>query len=262
METDSLFYQLFKQLPQTLFELIDMPVTQANSYRFDAVELKKSLRVDGLFMPNKVSLPLCFVEVQFQRLATFYANLFAKVFCYLEENNPSQEWMAVAIFPSRKLEPKELKPYEELLRSNRVKRIYLDECAPLPNPPLGAGVLRLLFASEREAEILAPRLMQKVHRGLAGGDLELKVVELVERVLLRRFPGLNPEEMRMKFKLHDIRESKVWKEAFDDGDASRLRKTVDTLISKGKTLPQIAELLDIPLRELRRVVKDHPASGG
>jgi hypothetical protein len=75
-------------------------------------------------------------------------------------------------------------------------------------------------------------------------------------VLLSRFPGLEPEETRMKFKLHDIRESKVWKEAFEDGDASRLRKTISTLVAKGKTLQEIAELLDIPPRELRRAAKD------
>jgi hypothetical protein len=36
------------------------------------------------------------VEVQFQRLPKFYANLIAKVFCYLDENDPTQEWVAVA----------------------------------------------------------------------------------------------------------------------------------------------------------------------
>src|SRR4051812_17606341 len=102
METDDFIHQLLKQLPQTLFELIDLPAARADSYRFDSVELKKSLRIDGLFLPKKSRLPLYFVEVQFQRVKTFYANLFAKVFCYLEENDPAQEWVAVAIFPTRK----------------------------------------------------------------------------------------------------------------------------------------------------------------
>src|ERR1700730_11631339 len=101
METDAFFCQLFKQLPETLFELIDLPAARAKSYRFDSVELKKAFRIDGLFVPKRATLPLYFVEVQFQRLAKFYANLFAKVFCYLEENDPKQEWFAVAIFPSR-----------------------------------------------------------------------------------------------------------------------------------------------------------------
>src|SRR5258708_2517027 len=98
METDSFFCQLLKQLPETLFELLGMPAEQAQAYRFDSVEVKKSFRIDGLFVPKERRLPLFFVEVQFQRSAKFYANLFGKVFWYLEENDPGQEWIAVAIF--------------------------------------------------------------------------------------------------------------------------------------------------------------------
>ena len=161
METDSLFCQLFKQLPQTFFELLGLPAKRSKSYRFDSVELKKSLRIDGLFLPNRRTLPLYFVEVQFQRIPTFYANLFAKVFCYLDENDPRQEWVAVAIFASRKEEQKHLAPYEDLLQSPRVKRIYLDQHPVSEDPPVGLGMLQLLFASVNEAQDLAPRVVQK-----------------------------------------------------------------------------------------------------
>jgi predicted transposase/invertase (TIGR01784 family) len=131
METDSFFCQLFKQMPQTLFEPLGLPAERARAYRFDSVEVKKSLRIDGIFLPRRLKLPLYFVEVQFRSLATFYANLFAKVFWYLEENDPAQDWLAVAVFPSRNVEPKNLAPYQELLQSRRVRRIYLNEY-PMP----------------------------------------------------------------------------------------------------------------------------------
>src|SRR5688572_5994036 len=115
MKTDAFFYQLFKQLPQTVFELIHQPAELAAHYQFDSVEVKKSLRIDGLLRPNSTALPLYVVEVQFQAVPTFYANLFAKVFCYLGENVPSQDWLAVAIFATRSMEPKELLPYEVLV---------------------------------------------------------------------------------------------------------------------------------------------------
>ena len=38
METDSFFYQLLKQLPETLFALLDEPLTHVADYRFDALE--------------------------------------------------------------------------------------------------------------------------------------------------------------------------------------------------------------------------------
>jgi predicted transposase YdaD len=80
METDSFFFQLLKQLPETLFALLGEPLTRVADYRFDALEVKKSYRLDGLFVPARVDLPVYFVEVQFRRVRRFYANLFAKVF--------------------------------------------------------------------------------------------------------------------------------------------------------------------------------------
>ena len=107
METDSFFYQLLKQLPETLFALLGQPLECAADYRFDSLEVKKSYRIDGLYVPAKKGLPGIFVEVQFRRPRAFYANLFAKVFSYLEANDPDQEWIAVAIFPKRAAEPKQ-----------------------------------------------------------------------------------------------------------------------------------------------------------
>src|ERR1700730_2734432 len=151
METDSFFCQLFKQMPQTLFELLGLPAERARAYRFDSVEVQKSFRIDALFLPRRANLPLYFVEVQFRSLATFYANLFAKVFCYLEENDPAQEWLAVAVFPSRNVEPKNLAPYQDLLQSRRVRRIYLNEHLMPADPPLGLGILQLVSAPVSQA---------------------------------------------------------------------------------------------------------------
>ena len=88
METDTFFYRLFKRSPETLFELLGLPSEFVQWYRFDAVELKKALRIDGLLQPIRTEMPLYFVEVQYHASAKFYANLFAKVFCFLEENDP------------------------------------------------------------------------------------------------------------------------------------------------------------------------------
>lgn len=37
MRRDSIFYQLFQQTPEILFELLDNPPANAQSYRFDSV---------------------------------------------------------------------------------------------------------------------------------------------------------------------------------------------------------------------------------
>jgi predicted transposase YdaD len=73
---------------------------------------------------------------------------------------------------------------------------------------------------------------------------------------MNRFPKLGIEEVRMKFKLHDIRKSKAWQEPREEGrqegDVQRLKNVVNTLIAKGKTVAEVSELLDIPVSEIGR----------
>ncbi len=73
------------------------------------------------------------------------------------------------------------------------------------------------------------------------------------------------------FKLHDIRKTKVWQEAYEEGrkegyeegrkegiEEGRMlarQRIVRVIKSKGYSLKEIAELLDLPLAEVRRLAK-------
>src|SRR5205085_658582 len=159
---------------------------RASAYRFDSVEVKKSLRIDGLFLPDEPKLPLYFVEVQFQRVETFYANMFAKVFCYLEENDPAQEWIAVAIFANRKMEPKAIGPYEDLLNGSRVKRIYLDDLNRKANLPLSLGILQLATAPEDDTKRLVDRLIARLRVEYGDSEAMATAIKLTEELLIRK----------------------------------------------------------------------------
>jgi predicted transposase/invertase (TIGR01784 family) len=258
METDTFFYRLFKQHPETLFSLLGQPPERARAYRFDSVELKKAFRIDGLFQPNKPGLPLYFLEVQYQPLPTFYANLFAKVFCYLEENDPAQDWMAVAIFPSRSAEPKQLEPYAVLLDSTKVARIYLDEYPTPADPPVGLGILQLVSADKSKVKELTRQLLDRQKDRIRGRARRRKVVELVEELLVRRFDTLTREEIIAMFHLADIRNTRVWQEAEEEGRILEKKELVDKWLAKGMSAKKIAELLEIPVRDVRRLAKDVP----
>ncbi|WP_441338662.1 DUF2887 domain-containing protein [Microcystis sp. M59BS1] len=57
MKTDTIFYQLFQSFPSIFFELIQLPINEANNYRFDSVEVKQlSFRLDGVFLPQNNNL--------------------------------------------------------------------------------------------------------------------------------------------------------------------------------------------------------------
>ena len=141
----------------------------------------------------------------------------AKVFCYLEHNDPGQDWLAVAVFASRRLEPKQLGPYEALLQSRHVRRIYMDE-HPIPaNPPLGLGIVQLLSAPRQQLRGMVAQLLRRVGDEFAGTELGDNTLELVEEFLVRRFSRLGREEIRAMFQLEDLRKTRVWHQARDEG---------------------------------------------
>ena len=67
MRRDTIFYQLFQQLPTLLFEFIPQPPENAQEYSFDAIEVKETgFRLDGVFTPPNPAGTVYFCEVQFQ----------------------------------------------------------------------------------------------------------------------------------------------------------------------------------------------------
>jgi predicted transposase YdaD len=59
MRRDSIFYQLFRQSPSLLFELVPELPVRANEYIFAAVEVKETaFRLDGVFLPPELPIGL------------------------------------------------------------------------------------------------------------------------------------------------------------------------------------------------------------
>jgi predicted transposase YdaD len=145
-------------------------------------------------VPKRKDLPVYFVEVQFRRSRRFYANLLAKVFSYLEANDPEQEWIAVALFSRRAIEPKWRKNYEDYLASPRVRRFYLDELKIPGGSPPGLALLQLASTVEKDLSHLVAQLLRKAWQE-ADCERANLIVELTEEVLIRRYHELEREEI-------------------------------------------------------------------
>ena len=117
---------------------------------------------------------------------------------------------------SRSIEPEERGPYKDLLASRRVRRIYLDEATVTGKAPPGLMILQLISCSDPEAYELVEGLRLRVRKE-PDCERAAHIIELMEEVLIRRYPDKDREELRRMFKLHDIRETRVWKEAHKKG---------------------------------------------
>ena len=285
MKTDHLFYRIFQEFPASFFELIGKSAAEAAAYRFDSVEFKQiSFRYSkGLWKPIEScsKLPVYFGQFEFQKNPRFYSSLFSKVFLYLDKNNPAQDWIAVAIFAKRSIEPDKLKPYEALLNSPNVIRIYLDELAKKKTTSLGISIIQLVLAKAEEAEEIAEKavkLLERAKEEVADQQTQLKVLDLIETIVVYKLPdkaGQERQELEAMLGLEDLRKTKFAQEMLTEGREEGLERgreeglelgleqgklqakleTLPELLKRGFTVEQVAEILKLEVEQVRKLVK-------
>jgi predicted transposase/invertase (TIGR01784 family) len=180
------------------------------------VEVKeKAFRFDGIFMADSVEKPIYFVEVQFQPKPDFYWELIAEINIYLNQFKPVQDWQGVALFAKRSLDVGELTAYQqELINSGRIKRIYLDE---LPPGSIGMGLIELIVSKEVQAPELVKTLLDRTKTEVENDREKQGIIELLETVLLSKFSQLSRQEIEAMFLVSDIKQTRVYQEAKQEG---------------------------------------------
>ncbi|UXE59961.1 MAG: DUF2887 domain-containing protein [Woronichinia naegeliana WA131] len=245
MHTDTIFYQLFLTFHSLLFELLGQPLAEADYYQFISEEIKeKAFRFDGIFIPNREDKLIYFVEVQCQPKPDFYWELLAEINIYLNQFKPVQDWKAVALFADRRFEVKNLTPYQqELVNSDRIIRIYLDE---LPTGSIGVGLIQLIVAQESQAPVLVQELLQRAKTEIADAWVTRDIIDLLETVLVSKFAQLSRQEIQAMFLLTDIKQTRVYQEARQEGRQVEASLMLKRLLSKrfGKLNDRRLEAID------------------
>jgi len=201
MKTDKLFYQIFLSQSALISELLpDIPASCEFEYSAPVVK-ETELRLDGLLTPisEDLELPLVFIEAQMQSDADFYGRFFAGIFLYLRQYKIARPWRGLLILRRRSQQLGYNSPYQILLDA-WVQRLYLEDLIPLTDLSPNLALLRLLVIPDREASGAAQLI-------LSSSETELEFrrrLELVEAILINKFPQLSIEEVR---KMLDLKEA-------------------------------------------------------
>jgi predicted transposase/invertase (TIGR01784 family) len=276
MKTDSLFYHIFLNAPQIFFELIDQPETETHNYEFTSREIKQlSFRLDGLFLPLKEdqNQPFYLVEVQFQPDDELYYRLWGELMLFLRQYKPPYPWRVVAIYPSRNIEREATLHFGSLLRLDEVTRIYLDE---LETETLGVKTVKLVIEPESQVVGKARSLINQAKETLSNPTIQNDFIDLIETIIVYKLPKKSREEIETMLGLNSIKETKVYQEAFDEGQeigkqiGQEIGKQIGReegeqigqqqaklalipiLIQEGLTLKKIAKMLDLPLAIVKK----------
>jgi predicted transposase/invertase (TIGR01784 family) len=233
----------------------------ADIYQFSSVEVKQTaFRIDGVFLPETAENPIYFVEVQFQTDEELYSRLITEIGLYLRQNKPVNDWGAVVLYPSRSIDCGNIQHYREYFSSQRVRCIYLYELGDIGCLPVGIATIKLIVEPEETAINQARGLIERVQQNV---NLEIspeKLLQLLETIIFYKFTTMSREEIQAMFGLSDVKQTRFYQEAFQEGikegrQQERL-KAISQFLKLGLTAEQIALGLSLSLEEVRRIIEN------
>ena len=208
MKTDKLFYRIFLSEPSLIAELLsDIPEDCQFEYSAPVVK-EKEVRLDGVLTPisDDPDLPIIFLEAQMQRDPEFYSRYFSGLFLYLYQYKVTRLWRGLLILRDRNQDLGSVRTYQTLL-NEQVQRLYLDDLLTQPDLRPNLAILKLIVAPETEAISLA----QNILCSLETVEEFQQKLDLVEAILVNKFPKLSIEEIQ---KMLDLREADITKTRF------------------------------------------------
>jgi predicted transposase YdaD len=104
------------------------------------------------------------------------------------------------------------------LASDQVHRIYLDELTDVPTESFGVGLMQLILADSEDAIPQAQALLTKTHTQGQTNSKIAAIIEIIETILIYKFPLLGREEIERMLGLGELRETKVYQEALHEGE--------------------------------------------
>jgi predicted transposase/invertase (TIGR01784 family) len=218
MRTDTLFHQLFNAFHSLLFELIERPISEAEGYEFSSVEVKeKAFRFDGIFIPKAKDKLIYLIEVQFQQKEDFYWEYLSEIYLYLNQYRPEQDWKAIAIFARRSYEPEPRSHVQEMLNCQRILRVYLEDLVDRETDSFAIAIVQLILSSESQAVAMARQLGDKIEQE-NDPEIQEQVLELIETVLVYKFPKLTRQEIEAMFTYSDLKQTRVYQDAKEEGE--------------------------------------------
>jgi len=274
VKTDSIFYRLFQEFPSIFFELIGNPPQTAAGYQFSSIEIKQTaFRIDGVFLPTQgEENPIYFVEVQFQTDTEIYSRLISEIYLYLRQNQPKNSWRGVVIYPNRSLDTADIKNYSELFASQRISRIYLNELGETASLPVGIATMKLVIDNRDTAITVARQLIDRTRQEINIEPQRRQLLELIETILVYKFPSMSREEIEGMFGLSDLKQTRVYQEAKQEGKQegklegklegvreAKLRM-IPLLLRLGLSFEETAKELGLNLEEVQQEIQKQSPS--
>jgi predicted transposase YdaD len=141
--------------------------------------------------PRSTHSPIVFVEAQgySSRQNKFYPSFFTKIFTYLRDYEPPNDWRAVILFTKRKYDRGVPIHYQDFVITQRLQRVYLDEMPPeTRDQSLEASLVELFGLDKQSAFDRATEILHQTQRQTSDAEEQQRVLEWIVTVFVHKFP--------------------------------------------------------------------------
>jgi len=268
MKTDSLFYELFKLHPKSLFELAGLEAD--GEYVFESITVKTTeKRMDGFFRRTDSGGTDIFLEVQGYDDRKIYWRLFREISTRYEQTGSEQPFVAIILFIDKKYDPENCPV--KFVSPNRLIRLYLPKCLKaIGDKASPLTILKPLILEDKEKLPEAvPQWKAEIDSLKLSESMTKVLIELLENAILSRFSKMTLKEVRRMIQLTPLEETvavrqlirmktrKVMKEGLQKG---RIEGRIEG-IGKGKIIGKIhlaQRLLKHPITPEKKLLEKTP----
>ena len=161
------------------------------------------------------------------------------------------------VYPNPQVETDKVQRYRELLNSERVRRIYLNELENIPQTSIGLATVQLITLSKAKAIDSTRKLIQRVREELTPDQKPQELLQLIETILVYKLPLLNRREIETMFSLDELKQTQyfqdVREEARQEGRLNKALEAVPRLLALGLSVEQVASALELEVEQVRAI---------
>jgi predicted transposase YdaD len=217
MQTDGVFYEVFRFDPQSVAQLVQLKLE--GKYDFESITVKTTeKRFDGFLRRIDGEGPHLFLEVQGYPLQTIYLKLYRELCTFYEQREDRTPFIAIVLFLDESFDPGEFGvtclPPCRLIRAN-----LIDCLKKLEGSSAGALTALMPLALKTRAELneAAPRWRASIQAMNLTESREKHLYELLMQVLVQKFTDLTEQEVIAMLNLTPFEETTVGKQVYGRG---------------------------------------------
>ena len=120
---------------------------------------------------------------------------------------------------------------------------------------VGIATVQLIVAQQEQAISLAQSLIERVRAETFQQQSQADILQLIEAILVYKLPQLSREEIEAMFSLDDLKQTRVYQEALEEGRQQAKLELVPFLISLGISLEEIAARLGLELEQVQQAAQ-------